>query len=741
MGIRRGRDTATVKQPLAASVGGYDRTHDGLVSGWFVCALCRSSASPMPDLVIQGRLVESTASRTVRGDVPGGQGYLFRFPPTGIHQPSVRVQCPQHGREGLDILPSPEVWSTPAVAVIESSDWPLVSGWVALIAAHEGDIRMVVDGYPPVSVFTTVRRTDVEAYLGDHGVAGFSVDLGAVLGYALPDGTCVRLITGTRILADAFVADSPLATGSTDCLSASLAPGVARLDESALVALRQRLINADVNTQCGWRSILAQLGLHTDDVEVDNWAVELSRRGLTDKQIAAWLAIREAAALGVPVMNPLPRGLDGTIDIDDVALPERVREWARSILGIRGRVAARKGVALTEANRPTGRSGRIDDLKFAVAGLVHHKSGLGQNSRNSLKALSHAGIHACSAPFFPSSGGWNPSLGPHAGTLGVLKDHRVLLHLPIDQVRSSLAAQPALLQAERLIGYFMWETEAVPLQYRQALALVDEIWTGSEFVAESLRSEFSGQVRVVGHVVDTSAVESLPRLSFGVDDEDFVVHFAFDAHSSVSRKNPTAAVRAFVQAFGDDQTAKFVIKVRNFEHLLWQARRGNADAQDFLRSLASCPSARLLTGEESKARTLGIMAAADCYLSLHRAEGFGYGVAEALSLGVPVVATDYSGVRDFLDESCGWPIPYVEVPVYPGQYIDWAASMHWAEADIEAAAAALRVIRAGGPEVQRRRQAGRQRVKERLSLAAVADSYSEAAGGPQQRGSSRSTSD
>ncbi len=86
---------------------------------------------------------------------------------------------------------------------------------------------------------------------------------------------------------------------------------------------------------------------------------------------------------------------------------------------------------------------------------------------------------------------------------------------------------------------------------------------------------------------------------------------------------------------------------------------------------------------------------ADCFISLHRSEGFGYAVAEAMALGTPVVATDYSGSTDFLSEKEGWPVAYELTDVLPEEYFYWEPGMQWAEARVEDAARALREVRDG----------------------------------------------
>jgi glycosyltransferase involved in cell wall biosynthesis len=332
-------------------------------------------------------------------------------------------------------------------------------------------------------------------------------------------------------------------------------------------------------------------------------------------------------------------------------------------------------------------------MKVAVAGLVHHKSGLGQNAQNSLKALDLAGIHACPAPFFPAPGGWNPRLGPDRDAIRSLEDHTVLLHLPIDQVIPSLAAQPALLRTERLIGYFMWELETVPRQFHRALGLVDEIWTATEFVAQAFRNVTDTPVHVTGHAVDVSSVEEVTRAELGIPEDGFVVHYSFDANSTVARKNPNAALDAFQCAFRDDPGSVFVLKIRNFQQIEALARRGDVHARGLLERLSHQERVVLLTGEWSYGRSLGLVRMADCCVSLHRSEGYGYLIGESMALGTPVLITGYSGTVGCEPGKPAVEVGWVSSQVLPEDYFYWEQDMKWAEGEVREAVAILQAIR------------------------------------------------
>jgi glycosyltransferase involved in cell wall biosynthesis len=104
----------------------------------------------------------------------------------------------------------------------------------------------------------------------------------------------------------------------------------------------------------------------------------------------------------------------------------------------------------------------------------------------------------------------------------------------------------------------------------------------------------------------------------------------------------------------------------------------------------------------------------DCYVSLHRAEGFGLGMAEALALGKPVIATDYSGNRDFLTERTGFPVPFSLRKLMPGEY-PMGEGQSWAEPDLEVAIQYMRTVFANGAERERRSSCGKQFIEDHYS--------------------------
>ena len=683
--------------------GGVDRVHNGLVSGWFACGLCVEPGEASPVLLMDETVVRSTGQVVDRGDVPPGTAFLFRFAPMAGTISTAQVNCPRHPEISIKRAVTVDEWQAGSLAEIQSCRWPEVMGWWITFEDQALSPVLVIEGFGEFPLMANRVLSELSNFLGEEGLGGFSVDLGRLLGYAIPDGTMVSVQIGDNVVARSVVIGSPLGSNETSCW---LGNERCTLGEKMIQVFGRYFDRRNgEESDDSWRNSYAALGFGVATDLQDQWARYLKSQGASAIRILQTLEERARAGLGVATISSLPS-------------PEGSPSGRAENGQVKGKWIDVSGIEPEIAD--------IDQLKVMVAGLTAHRSGLGQNARRSTRALEVAGIHACQAPFFPSIGGWNRDLGLIDNKVNDLGDHVVLLHSPMDTVVPTLCAQPALLASRKLVGFYWWETEIIPAPLVRSLHVVDEVWTATEFVAEAFRQVTSTPVRVVGHAVSIDAVDAIDRASLGIAENDFVVHFAFDANSTVARKNPGAAIRAFQKAFAGESSAKFVLKVRNWAQAENLAYGGDPSARDLLDLIANESRLRLVTGEHSHSYALGLIDMADCFISLHRSEGFGYGIAEAMLLNVPVVATGYSGSLDLTSPENSWLIPWKPVDVLPGEYFFWDKGMFWAEADVEAAADALREIRFGGPSVQARIDAARQQSKVLTSLERLSERYLDA---------------
>lgn len=272
---------------------------------------------------------------------------------------------------------------------------------------------------------------------------------------------------------------------------------------------------------------------------------------------------------------------------------------------------------------------------------------------------------------------------------------------------AELLAALAILGPRRVIGprygYWAWELPRAPASWLKDAAVVDEIWVPSRYTARSLKGA-AAPVRVAPHpffAEDYAGVAPAPRRA------PFQAVTLFDFNSSSARKNPQGAMEAFRRAFGDDPACELTIKTQNGDRFpdLLGGMRVRAPA-----------NVRIVDEVWSYAEVQSLIAGADVLISLHRAEGFGLTPAEAMALGTPVLATAFSGVLDFLDETCAVMVPFRLTPVEDPQGIYHGQS--WAEPSLDAAAEGLKRLRGDAWLRTTLAEAGKRRVAERLSPAA-----------------------
>jgi glycosyltransferase involved in cell wall biosynthesis len=231
------------------------------------------------------------------------------------------------------------------------------------------------------------------------------------------------------------------------------------------------------------------------------------------------------------------------------------------------------------------------------------------------------------------------------------------------------------------IAYCTWELGTPPLDWPRSSAAFDEVWTMSRFSASALAPACAAPVQVMWPALRMPVAAQRTRADFGLPDDAFVVLSMLDLMSEVERKNPAALVRAFGQAFAGGEKACLVLKVSG----------GDARAEDRERlrqAVAGSPVVvieRWLPADELAA----LMATADVFASLHRAEGFGLTLAEAMALGKPVVATHYSGNVDFMTPWNSCLVPYSLV-VMERDHGPYRKGSLWADPDVAAAGEMLR---------------------------------------------------
>jgi glycosyltransferase involved in cell wall biosynthesis len=259
------------------------------------------------------------------------------------------------------------------------------------------------------------------------------------------------------------------------------------------------------------------------------------------------------------------------------------------------------------------------------------------------------------------------------------------------------------------IASWYWELENIPTDWLNEGQHYQEMWAPTKFIADAFRKHLTIPVTHIAAGVRFPEPTGLSRTQLGLPEKPFLFLFMFDMCSAFERKNPLGVVESFRRAVGNVDSVRLVIKVS----------RGDYDPQNFQKLQEACASvnAILINRVMSRRESYGLLENCDAYVSLHRSEGYGLTMAEAMNFGKPVIATGYSGNLDFTTESNSKLIPYQLVQL-ERTYPPYPKGAFWAEPSLEAAAEAMEWMIAQPDDRDALARHGQAEVRRVLSLEA-----------------------
>jgi glycosyltransferase involved in cell wall biosynthesis len=353
-----------------------------------------------------------------------------------------------------------------------------------------------------------------------------------------------------------------------------------------------------------------------------------------------------------------------------------------------------------------------------VVGNFEAEKGLGKAARSTLLALESQGLEL-SVENVRADGNENPvpfELEKRASFLYPL----TINHVNVHEIQAYVSrTKKSVLRRRYNIGFWYWELADFPPEWQRGFDTFYEVWTGSCFAQEALARVAPVPVLRMPPVVEVlplAVTDSQSFTKFGLNREDFLFLFAFDFQSSMERKNPLAVIRAFRLAFSPEERVTLVLK----------STHGETSPQNLaeLKKEALNLKVRLIDRVMSEADVHELFSLCHCYVSLHRAEGFGLTLAETMALGKPVIGTAYSGNLDFMNDSNSYLVParLVEIDSDHGFY---HKGMVWAEPDEEAAAQAMRYVFEHPEEALLKGSAARAQMDQNFGRDVVGKKYRE----------------
>jgi glycosyltransferase involved in cell wall biosynthesis len=238
-------------------------------------------------------------------------------------------------------------------------------------------------------------------------------------------------------------------------------------------------------------------------------------------------------------------------------------------------------------------------------------------------------------------------------------------------------------KGRRTAGLWFWEVSEFPDYWRRSFDEVDEVWVATEHIADALRSLTEKPVRTVRVPLTPGPVGDMTRAELGLP-EGFCFLFVFDYRSVFRRKNPLGLVQAFKDAFEPGAGPSLVIKSICGDEF-------PADRAELVEAISDRPEIHLVEDTMSVEAKNAMIANCDCYVSLHRSEGLGLTMAEAMYFGRPVIATAYSGNLDFMTEENSFLVPYAATKIGPNAD-PYPPDGEWADPDLAAAAAMMKEV-------------------------------------------------
>jgi glycosyltransferase involved in cell wall biosynthesis len=325
-------------------------------------------------------------------------------------------------------------------------------------------------------------------------------------------------------------------------------------------------------------------------------------------------------------------------------------------------------------------------LGINIVGYLRSEHGIGESARICAQAAEAAGLPFALYDFNVGNAARISDLR-WADRIGERNPYPVnLFHVNADQMTLARGTLKEAFFSDRYnIGFWHWELPDFPDRFQSGFAFVDEVWVPSFFVMNAVSAKSPVPVVRIPHAIEFDVPDGAARAAFGLPEDRFLFLTMYDMHSAQGRKNPHAVIDAFRRAFPDPAIVALVVKVQN-------TKSNPEDFAELKRELAGLPDIFLIDRTMARSEVYALESVCDCFVSLHRSEGFGLGLAECMYLGKPVIGTNWSGNTDFMNAGNSCPVDYRLVKLERDYGTYYRKGNTWADPDVEHAARYMRKL-------------------------------------------------
>ena len=348
----------------------------------------------------------------------------------------------------------------------------------------------------------------------------------------------------------------------------------------------------------------------------------------------------------------------------------------------------------------------MHELSLRYYGHLFDATGYGYAARGYVHALRAAGVNLSAVDLMRHGRQVNDELVASLVNVEMEPDFHLFHGIPPQWARLAFPLRNA-------IGMTVWETDRMPVQWRNVLSHVLEVWLPCDFNMQAFRRDLRTPLFKLPHVVlpELQSGSLLhPEAFLGVRESDFVFYSIFEWQE---RKSPFEMLQAYLRAF--DARHDTVLIMKTSPHSALTAQRALEAARQRIPS-----AARVSIRAEgwSEAQMEALQRRGDCYVSLHRGEGWGYPLFDAAVRGKPVVATGYAGPLEYLSAEFAQLVPYQIAPVRQ-RYQYYHPTMRWADPDVGGAVDRLRWVDEHRDQARARAATAAERLREVYSPATV----------------------